>query len=207
MILQQPIRRTSLHLSPSQSNFTLANWNPLQHKPHHVLHRFQYFVQLYLTTSHHKYWIYPIIYKAKPIRVVIKLNTDHDTLWFKHATHQKAESLSTTSHSSLDNMVNNSSNFNTNYVEFSKKWQVLLHFHNPFCEYNERCNFYQETVLLQSIFTFLFHPYLFTKSSLQSPLTLPSYTTQQFFTFLFLHTTIPTIYTKNIFPSSNMLPI
>ena len=85
---------------------------------------------------------------------------------------------------------------------------MLLHFHNPSCGYNQRCNLYQETVpLLQSIFTSLFHPYLFTKSSLQSPLTLPSYIIQQFFTSVSLRATIPTIYTKNIFPTSNILPI
>ena len=85
---------------------------------------------------------------------------------------------------------------------------MLLHFHNPSCGYNQCCNPYQETVpLLQSIFTSLFHPYLFTKSSLQSPLTLPSYIIQQFFTSVSLRATIPTIYTKNIFPTSNILPI
>ena len=60
---------------------------------------------------------------------------------------------------------------------------------------------------LQSIFSSLFHPYLSTKSSLQSPLTLYSYITQQFFIPLFLRTTIMTIYTKNIFPTSNILLI
>ena len=85
---------------------------------------------------------------------------------------------------------------------------MLLHFHNPSCGYNQCCNPYQETVpLLQSIFTSLFHPYLFTKSSLQSPLTLPSYIIQQFFTSVSSRATIPTIYTKNIFPTSNILPI
>ena len=51
-------------------------------------------------------------------------------------------------------------------------------------------------------FHFLFHPYLFKLSSLRSPLTLPSYITQQFFTSLFLRTNIPTIYIKNIFPQT-----
>ena len=55
--------------------------------------------------------------------------------------------------------------------------------------------------LLQSIFTSLFHPYLFTNSYLQSPLILPSSIPHHFFTFLFLRTTIPTIYTKNVFPT------
>ena len=85
---------------------------------------------------------------------------------------------------------------------------MVLNFHNRSCGYNQHCNRYQETVpLLQSIFTSLFHPYLFTKSSLQSPLTLPSYIIQQFFTSVSLRATIPTIYTKNIFPTSNILPI
>ena len=85
---------------------------------------------------------------------------------------------------------------------------MLFHFHNPSCGYNQPCNLYQETVLLlQSIFTSPFHPYVFTKSSVQSPVTLYSYKTQQFFTSLFLRRTIPKIYTKNIFPTSKILPI
>ena len=163
----------------------LRNLLHYQHKPHHVLHRFQYFVLLHSTTSHHKYRIYQTRYKAKPIKFVIKLYTDRDTLWVKHATYQKAESLRPASPSYLDNMFNNSSKFNAKYAEFSTKWYALLHFHSPSCGYNQRCNLYQETVpLLQSIFTCLFHPYFFTKSSLQSSLTLPSYINQQFFNHL-----------------------
>ena len=136
MILQLPIRRTSLPPPPYLSNFILSNWNPLQHKSHHILHRFHYFVLLNSTTSHHKYWIYQIIYKAKPIRFVIKPYTDHNILWVKHATHQKAKSLRNVSPSNLDNMVNNSSNFKAKYAEFSTKWLVLFRFHNPSCGYN-----------------------------------------------------------------------
>ena len=55
-------------------------------------------------------------------KFVIKPYTDHDTLWVKQATHQKAESLRTTSPSNVYNMVNYSSNFNINYAEFSTKW-------------------------------------------------------------------------------------
>ena len=175
LILQFPIRRASLPSSLSLSNFTLANWNPLQHNLHLVLHRFSYFVLPHSITSYHKYWIYQTICKAKPIKFIIKLYTNHDTLSVKHATHQKAKSLRASSVSNLDNMLNNNSTFNTKYAEFSTKWQVLLHFHNPTCAYNQCYNLHQKTVpLLQSIFTSLFHPYLFTKSSLRSPLTLPS---------------------------------
>ena len=46
------------------------------------------------------------------------------------------------------------------------------------------------------------HLCLFTNSSLQSPLTLPSSIPHQFLTFLVLHTNIPTIKTKNVFPTS-----
>ena len=76
----------------------------------------------YLTTSHHKYWIYQIIYETKPTKPVIKLYTDHDILRVKDATHQNAESLRTASPLNLGNMVNNSSNVNTKYAEFSIKW-------------------------------------------------------------------------------------
>ena len=107
-----------------------------------------------------------------------------DTLWVKHANHQNDESLRTASPSNLGDIVNNSSNLSTQYAEFSTKWWVLLHFDSPSCGYNQRCNLHQETaVLLHLSFSSIFHPYLFTKSSLQSPLTLPSYITQQFFNF------------------------
>ena len=70
LILQFPIPRASLPPSLSLSNFTLANWNPLQHNLDHVLHQFSYFVLPHSTTSHHKYWIYQTIYKVKPINLL-----------------------------------------------------------------------------------------------------------------------------------------
>ena len=82
MILQFPIFRVSLPPSPFLPNFTLANWNPLQHNPHHILHQFPYFVLHHLTTSYHKYWIYQAI--------VSKLHRRHSTLWVKQAIHQKS---------------------------------------------------------------------------------------------------------------------
>ena len=60
--------------------------------------------------------------------------------------------------------------------------------------------------LIQSIFTFLFYSYLFTKSSLKPPLTILSFIPQQFLTSLFLRITIPAIHTK-IFSSDIMLTI
>ena len=47
--------------------------------------------------------------------------------------------------------------------------QVLFHFHNPTCAYNHHHNFHQKFSSAS-----LFRPYLFIKSFLQSPLTLPS---------------------------------
>ena len=64
--------------------------NPLQHNPRRVLYRFSYFVVPHSTTRSHKYWINQHIYRSKPIKFNIKLYTDHNALWVKHATHQKA---------------------------------------------------------------------------------------------------------------------
>ena len=133
--------------------------------------------------------------KAKPPKFIIKLYTGHNTFWVKHTTHQNVESLRPTFLSKLDNIVNNNSIVNTKDAEFSTKWYVFLHFHNFTCV-NNQCFNLQWKSILQSIFISLFHPYLFTKSSLQSPLTLPSSISQQFYTSFFVCTTIPTIYTK-----------
>ena len=121
-ILRFPTRRAFLLLSPSLSNFTLASSNPLQHNPHHVCHRFLNFVVSYSTTSHHKYWIYQTICKAKPIKFIIKLYTDHDTFWVKHTNHQKVEFLRAASLSNLGNMVNSNVSFNTKYAKCFIKW-------------------------------------------------------------------------------------
>ena len=63
---------------------------------------------------------------------------------------------------------------------------MVLHFHNPTCGYKHSYNLHQESVpLIQSVFTSLFHPYLFTKSSCQTPLTLSSSVSQQLLPFYF----------------------
>ena len=163
LILQFPIPRAlclSHHLCQILPQPTET---PLQHNPHHVLHRFPYFVLPDSTTRYHKYWIYQTIWEAQPIKSIVKLYTDHNTLWVKHATHQKAESLRATSLSKLDNNVNNSSMFNTKYAQYFTKWQVLLVFHSPTCAYNHSYNLHQKSVpLLQSTFTSIFHHYFLT---------------------------------------------
>ena len=162
-----------------------------------------YFVLTHSTTCHHKYWIHWNIWKAKPIEIIIKLYPDHNNLWVNHATHQKAESLIAGFLSKLDNTVNNNTIPNTTYAERFTEWYVLLHYHNPTCVYNHPFNLHQESgPLFRWTFASLFHPYLLTKLFLQSPVTLPSSIPQQFFTSLFLRTIIPTIYTKNVFPTS-----
>ena len=65
---------------------------PLQPNNHHLLQWFSYFVLPHSTKRHHKYWLYQTIWQLKPIKFIIKLFTDHHTLWVKHATHQKTES-------------------------------------------------------------------------------------------------------------------
>ena len=105
---------------------------PLWSNSNHVLHQSPYYALPHLTTRHHKCWIYQTICQAKPIKFIIKLYKDHNTLGVKHTTHQKAESLRPGSLSKLENTVNKSSIFKTNYADFSTKWQVLLHFHNLF---------------------------------------------------------------------------
>ena len=53
-----------------------------------------------LTTQLHKYWIYHTICKSKPIKLNIKLYTDHNSWWVKHAPYQSCLSK-------LGNTVNN----------------------------------------------------------------------------------------------------
>ena len=60
--------------------------------------------------------------QAKPVKCIIKLYVDQSSLWFKHTTHQKADSLRSTSVSKLENTVNNNYIFNAKYAEFSAKW-------------------------------------------------------------------------------------
>ena len=94
----------------------------LQHNPHHVLHWFLTFVLPHSNTCHRKYWIYQAICQTKSINCIIKLYINHITLWVKHATYQKAESLRANSLSNLDSTVNNNSAFNKKPAEFSMKW-------------------------------------------------------------------------------------
>ena len=144
LILQFPIPRAYLTIfcqtlpEPSE---TL-----LQHSLHHVLNRFPYFVPSNLTTHQHKYQLYQSICHVKQIYVQAILRSQY--LLGKTRQPSKRQSLRSTSLSKLDNTVNSNSIFNTTYVEFSSKWQVLLHFHNPTCAYNPPYNLHQKFVPL-----------------------------------------------------------
>ena len=115
------------------------------------------------------------MWQAKPIKFIIELYPDHNNLGFKHATHQKADSLRAGFLSKVDKTVNNVSISNKTHAEFCTEWQVLLYYHNITCAYNYLFNLHQKSISrLHSIFTSLFHSYLFPKSSLQFPLKLTS---------------------------------
>ena len=71
----------------------------------------------------------------KPIKLIIKLYTHHNTLLVKYFTFQKVESLRAASFSKLDNKANSNSIFTTKRCKFFTKWQVILHFQSPICAY------------------------------------------------------------------------
>ena len=86
LILEYPIPRASL---PPSSSLSISPWptkTPLQRNPQCVLHRFPYFFLPHSTTRNN-YWIYQTICQAKPIKFIIKLYTNHNTLLIKHATY------------------------------------------------------------------------------------------------------------------------
>ena len=99
----------------------------------------------------------------------------------KHAPHEKGEFLRAPSLSKLDNTVNSTSIFNAKYVEFTTKWQVLLHFNNPTCA----C-----------------------KSTLQSPPKIHPFTSVNFhlpIPPLLVHKIVITIPTNNSFPYTSVI--
>ena len=132
LIVQYPIPRVCLPPSPPLSNF-YSTETPLQHNPYvHVLLRFPYFVLPHSIARHYKSGRYQIICQSKPIKFNIKLYTDHNALWVKHATHQIVGSLRAVSLSKLDNTVNNNSIFNTKYGGFSTKKVGAASFSQPY---------------------------------------------------------------------------
>ena len=109
--------------------------NPNQHNPYHVLYWFPYFFLPHMQPhsaildilNHMPSQDKQIYYQVH----IINLYTNQNTLLFKHAAYRKADSSRAASLSQLDNTVNNNSIFYKKCAEFSKKWQVLFHCHNP----------------------------------------------------------------------------
>ena len=80
--------------------------------------------------------------------------------------------MSTATLSSIQSMLNYLQNGRSSFI-----------FHKPTCAYEPPYNLLQKFVpLLQAVFTFLFYPYFLAKSSLLSPLRLPSSVPLQLFT-------------------------
>ena len=120
-------------------------------------------------------------------------------LWVKHTSHQKVKSLraalveswttrSTKTLSSIKSMLNSLQNGRCSFILRTLFVQATT----------STISLQKSVPLLQSTFTSLFHPHLFINSPLQSSLTLSSSIPHHF--NLFLRTTIPTIYNKNISP-------
>ena len=132
------------------------------------------------------------ICKAKEIKFIQKLYTDHNTLWVKHPTHEKAESLRATSLSNLNNIVNNNSIFNTKYAEFSTNVRWFFVFTTPLVHTTIGSVSTENLLLYLSQLSPL---YLILTCSFPIFSSMP----RQFLTSLLLRITIPTTYTKNIF--------
>ena len=158
-----------------------------------------YLIRPYTTTSigYSKSYV-----KPNQSNLLSELNTDHNTLWVKHHARQKAESIratlfqswtarSTTTLSSIQSILNSPQNVGA--PSFSEPYlckQPPLH-SPPKIRSSTSANFH-----------LLSPPLLVHKFILTIPLTLPFSIPHQSLTFLLLRTTIPTIYTKNVFPLS-----
>ena len=93
LILQFPLCRVFLLPSPPLPHFNQANSNSssLQSSPCSSLVSLFCFTPFSNTPP--QVLIYQTIWRVSPIKFIIKLHTDHNTLWVKHTTHQKAEPL------------------------------------------------------------------------------------------------------------------
>ena len=191
LILQFPVPRASLPPSSSLSNFGLANWNPSSTPSSSCSSsvslfcptRFDHTPPQVLNTPKHMliqaiYWSY---YLMGQTRYPSKGWVFKTRFSFKVWQHDQLQ----------------------HYIQYKVCWILCKMVGAP--TFSQRYLWIQPPLsvpLTQSVFTSLSHPYFFTKSSLQFPLSPPSSIPQQFFSFLFLRTTIPTIYTKKIFPPS-----
>ena len=114
------------------------------------------------------YWLKK---RDKKIHVVEPLIFFENVL-FSQSQKISLDIMSTATLSSIQSMLNYLQNGRSSFI-----------FHKPTCAYDPPYNLLQKFVpLLQTVFTFLFYPYFLAKSSLQSPLRLPSSVPLQLFT-------------------------
>ena len=121
LMLQFPTPGASLFPWPSLSNFNLAKWSHLRRRPYHILYQFPYFVlpiRPQATTSIGYTKPY-----AKPSHSSLLLTYIQIIILVAQTRYPpKSWVWRVASQSKLDNMVNNSSLFNTKYAEFSTNW-------------------------------------------------------------------------------------
>ena len=130
----------------------------------HVLHRFSYFSYPIWSHATSTGYAKPIC-QAKPLKFIIKIYADHNNLWVKHTTHQKAESLRAGALSKWANMVNSNSIFNIKCAELPTKWYKSFnfqkptytcnHFYNPFLQSSQLWFPYSCLVAHKTIFKIL----------------------------------------------------
>ena len=137
----------------------------------------------------------------------MKLYIDHNMLWVKHATHQKAESLRSVFLSNLDNTVNNKSIFNTKYTGFSSKQQLLLHFHNLTFVYNHPYNLPKNPFLYFSQFLVSYSQLLVNKIILTIPFNTPFFYISVILHLLIFVYNLPKILGQKYFPTLATEPI
>ena len=124
------------------------------------------FCPTHSATSRHKYWIYQTICKAKPVKFTINLYADHNTYG---SNTLPANKLSLKSRFSVKVRQHGQQQLP---LQYKVRWILYKLVGAPSLLQPYLCiqpmlqSPPKKVPLLQSIFTFLFHPYLLTKSSL-----------------------------------------
>ena len=202
LILKFHILRASLPPSSFLSNFTLANRNPslTQHS--------SWFPSVSLFSlnpfDHMRSQVLdiPNYMPSQANQIYYQAIYTSWYLWVKYANHQKPESLRVSSFSQLNKTVDNNPIFNTQYAEFSTKWEVLLHFtallkhtttpiistKNPHLYFSQFSPLYSILTCSQIIFTIPTNtPFLYNSARFQLPIFTYNHTNnldQRYFPYL-----------------------
>ena len=129
---------------------------------------------------------------SQPIKFIVKLFVDHNTLYMNYARNEKAESLRSACLSKLDNTVNNNSSFNGKYGEFFK-WK---------CSFISKLELYIQPPLESPPKSFLYFSH-FHKIICKTRTNTPFLYTSAIF-YLSIISYIATIYSKNSFSASTI---